>query len=355
MASSMKGKSPGHDEPDRIKGPWSPEEDAALQHFVQKYGPRNWSLISKAIPGRSGKSCRLRWCNQLSPQVEHRPFTPEEDATIVRAHLQHGNKWATIARMLSGRTDNAIKNHWNSTLRRRCQGGGALVIDDEISSGADGFRKRNLSEDADASRKFKKLSLGNTTTTTTTEPSSSSASDRSDSSLVFGSPHVYRPVPRAAPLALTSETNLNLNHHEASCSSTDPPTSLCLSLPGTDAPARPTVATTALPPPVTSSPVAPPGYIKAEEAMEWMNSAINTTLTQVLTPFLAPAHSHVIMPETLGSSGLLAVMQEMVAKEVRDYMSSMQHRSNNSTEFRGCVASPPPPMGLRVSNSNALG
>jgi len=63
------------------------------------------------------------------------------------------------------------------------------------------------------------------------------------------------------------------------------------------------------------------------------------------------------MPETLGSSGLLAVMQEMVAKEVRDYMSSMQHRNNNNnTEFRGCVASPPPPpMGLRVSNSNALG
>jgi hypothetical protein len=60
------------------------------------------------------------------------------------------------------------------------------------------------------------------------------------------------------------------------------------------------------------------------------------------------------MPETLGSSGLLAVMQEMVAKEVRDYMSSMQHRNNNNTEFRGCVASPPP-MGMRVSNSNALG
>lgn len=371
----MKGKSLGHDEPDRIKGPWSPEEDAALQHFVQKYGPRNWSLISKAIPGRSGKSCRLRWCNQLSPQVEHRPFTPEEDATIVRAHAQHGNKWATIARMLSGRTDNAIKNHWNSTLRRRCQGGGALVIDDEITSGADGFRKRNLCDDADAdadadaSRKFKKLTLG---TTTTTEPCSSSASDRSDSSLVFGSPHIYRPVPRAAPLALSNEANLTLNHHEASCSSTDPPTSLCLSLPGTDTPARPTVALNALPLPLPlpvtsspvatlsspvaplSSPVAPPGYIKTEEAIEWMNSAINNTLSQMFSPILAPAWSHGIMPETLGSSGLLAVMQEMVAKEVRDYMSSMQHRNNNNAEFRGCVGKPPP-MGMRVSNSNALG
>ncbi|KAK9123789.1 hypothetical protein Sjap_013391 [Stephania japonica] len=60
---------------DRVKGPWSPEEDAILSRLVSKFGARNWSLIARGIPGRSGKSCRLRWCNQLDPCVKRKPFT----------------------------------------------------------------------------------------------------------------------------------------------------------------------------------------------------------------------------------------------------------------------------------------
>lgn len=100
-----------------IKGSWSPHEDQKLVRLVKLHGPWNWSLIASGVPGRSDKSCRLRWRNHLSPDVQHQPFTLAEDAAIAAAHVQYGNKWSAIARLLRGRSDNAIKNRWNSALR----------------------------------------------------------------------------------------------------------------------------------------------------------------------------------------------------------------------------------------------
>ncbi|CAA0808816.1 myb domain protein 73 [Striga hermonthica] len=114
--------SAGDGAPSTIKGPRSPEEDELHQRLVNSHGAKNWSLISQTIPGRSGKSFCLRWCNQLSMVVDHQLLTTEEYGIIPRAHAEQKNRWAKISRLLSGRTKKAIENHWNSTLKWRRRG-----------------------------------------------------------------------------------------------------------------------------------------------------------------------------------------------------------------------------------------
>ncbi|KAK1553265.1 hypothetical protein Q3G72_031842 [Acer saccharum] len=102
------------------KGLWTKEEDMILSEYIRVHGSGQWNRIPR-VTGlkRCGKSCRLRWLNYLSPSVKHGDFSQEEEDLIIRLHKLLGNRWSLIAGRVPGRTDNQVKNHWNTRLCKK--------------------------------------------------------------------------------------------------------------------------------------------------------------------------------------------------------------------------------------------
>ncbi|KAL3518428.1 hypothetical protein ACH5RR_021017 [Cinchona calisaya] len=118
------GRAPCCDKANVKKGPWSPEEDAKLKEYIDKFGTGgNWiALPQKAGLKRCGKSCRLRWLNYLRPNIKHGEFSDDEDRIICSLYASIGSRWSIIAAQLPGRTDNDIKNYWNTKLKKKLMG-----------------------------------------------------------------------------------------------------------------------------------------------------------------------------------------------------------------------------------------
>ncbi|XP_047067209.1 transcription factor MYB94-like [Lolium rigidum] len=154
------GRPPCCDKDGVKKGPWTPEEDLVLVSYIQEHGPGNW----RAVPTRTGlmrcsKSCRLRWTNYLRPGIKRGNFSDQEEKLIVHLQALLGNRWAAIASYLPERTDNDIKNYWNTHLKRKLQaaaaGGDAAAkpVSQRPSSSSKGQWERRLQTDINMARR----------------------------------------------------------------------------------------------------------------------------------------------------------------------------------------------------------
>ncbi|RCV07512.1 hypothetical protein SEVIR_1G254900v4 [Setaria viridis] len=175
--------------PNYRKGLWSPEEDQKLRDYILRHGHGCWSALpAKAGLHRNGKSCRLRWINYLRPGLKHGMFSPEEEETVMSLHATLGNKWSRIARHLPGRTDNEVKNYWNSYLKKRVEGKEAPSTA-ATSSGAD-------SEDSQCAKPGDGAAQEAPADSGSSEPRESSSAD---SSCLTGPPAACRPHAPVAP------------------------------------------------------------------------------------------------------------------------------------------------------------
>ncbi|CAD6245718.1 unnamed protein product [Miscanthus lutarioriparius] len=131
------GRSPCCEKAHTNKGAWTKEEDDRLVAYIRAHGEGCWRSLPKAAGLlRCGKSCRLRWINYLRPDLKRGNFTADEDDLIIKLHSLLGNKWSLIAARLPGRTDNEIKNYWNTHIRRKLLGRGIDPVTHRPIAGA---------------------------------------------------------------------------------------------------------------------------------------------------------------------------------------------------------------------------
>ncbi|PQQ04980.1 transcription factor RAX3 [Prunus yedoensis var. nudiflora] len=156
------GRAPCCDKANVKKGPWSPEEDATLKAYIEKHGTGgNWIALPQKIGlKRCGKSCRLRWLNYLRPNIKHGGFSEEEDNIICSLYISIGSRWSIIAAQLPGRTDNDIKNYWNTRLKKKLLGKQRKQQQAQQSRRAASSLKQEMIKRSESAENFANLPVG---------------------------------------------------------------------------------------------------------------------------------------------------------------------------------------------------